>query len=146
MKESKVLTLSLQRTQSRRENGHLPAQCDFFLMSGFAEVSLSLFIQCFLPSWYRLACAFLRSTRNRLSAHFRKQTKAGHSKTVQNVCSRFLMICVCACLCFWGVVLSCSSSNHTTCIARTGGKDRAVDLAAALATAATAAAALPLVH
>lgn len=54
-----------------------------------------------VPQREWLACAFLRSTRNRLSARFRKQSKE---------------------------------------------KDRAVDLAAALATAATAAAALPLVH
>mmetsp|Transcript_59196 Transcript_59196/g.72397 ORF Transcript_59196/g.72397 Transcript_59196/m.72397 type:complete len:86 (+) Transcript_59196:3-260(+) len=54
-----------------------------------------------VPQREWLACAFLRATRNRLSAYFRKQTKE---------------------------------------------KDRAVDLAAALATAATAAAALPLVH
>eukprot|EP00438_Fugacium_kawagutii_P019628 Skav232801 [mRNA] locus=scaffold614:346472:358261:- [translate_table: standard] len=57
-----------------------------------------------LPNW--LACAFLRSTRNRLSAYFRKQSK---DTTLRE-------------------------------------KDRAVDLAAALATAATAAAALPLLR
>lgn len=54
-----------------------------------------------VPQREWLAYAFLRSTRNKLSGYFRKQTKE---------------------------------------------KDRAVDLAAALATAATAAAALPLVH
>ena len=70
----------------------------------------------------RLAYAFLRSTRNKLSGYFRKQTKV--PRFSRKLCNPETM-----------QLLTMAEE-----------KDRAVDLAAALATAATAAAALPLVH